>query len=286
MFIEGIEAEGGSIRIPATISSQYISALLLVGTQMKKGIQLELVGEITSRPYIEMTLALIEDLGGKTTFQGQRITVYPPYELKKIQFAVEADWSSASYYYSLIALSPIGTSIRLGKYKAISLQGDAILPEIYTKLGVTTFIETDDFIRLTKVSVAEGEFKGNFKDTPDLAQTVVVTCFGLGITCEIEGLHTLKIKETDRLVALQNELKKLGGCLSVTDSSLTLHATRLKVDTAPALDTYQDHRMAMAFAPLAVQMNLIIKDSEVVTKSYPKFWTDLEKLGITVHQSL
>ncbi|MGG5576856.1 3-phosphoshikimate 1-carboxyvinyltransferase [Myroides sp. C15-4] len=283
LAIDGIQADGGSIRIPAAISSQYISALLLVGTALKKGIQLELIGAITSRPYIEMTLSLIEELGAETTFHGQQITVCPPKKLKKTQFTVEADWSSASYYYSIVALSAVGTSLRLGKFKPISLQGDAQLPTIYTQLGVATAFEADDFIRLTKVATPTAAFQGDFTATPDLAQTVVVTCFGLGIACDIKGLHTLKIKETDRLVALQQELKKLGGKLSITDHSLTLDATKEKrEEDVVQIATYQDHRMAMAFAPLMLQMDLIIQEAEVVTKSYPSFWKDLQKLGFSV----
>lgn len=281
--IDGILSEGGHIRIPAAISSQYISALLLVGTALKNGIQLELIGEITSRPYIEMTLSLIRDLGAVTTFQGQLITVYPPKILKNTTFTVEADWSSASYYYSIVALSPLGTSLRLGKYKPVSLQGDARLPAIYAQFGVETVFEANDFIRLTKITTKTTAFQDDFKDTPDLAQTVVVTCFGLGIACDIQGLHTLKIKETDRLVALQQELGKLGGNLSITADSLSLDTTRNKREKGIVrLATYQDHRMAMAFAPLLIQMDLIIEEAEVVTKSYPRFWKDLQKLGFSL----
>ncbi|WP_353102909.1 3-phosphoshikimate 1-carboxyvinyltransferase [Myroides odoratus] len=283
--IDGIEAEGGTVEISATISSQYISALLLVGTRLKKGITLQLLGEITSRPYIEMTLAMLRDLGAQTSFEGQTVTVFPPLQLEQTHFTVEADWSSASYYYSLLALSPLGTTLLLGKYKKVSLQGDSILPAIYAKLGVETVFETDDYIRLTKRVEAQSTFDADFNDTPDLAQTVVVSCFGLGIACHIQGLHTLKIKETDRLVALQNELAKLGGQLVVTADSLTLAARRSTVTTVPAIDTYQDHRMAMAFAPLVMQMDLLINEAEVVSKSYPAFWNDLRKIGVQAIES-
>lgn len=283
--IDGIEAEGGTVEISAAISSQYISALLLVGTRLKKGITLQLLGEITSRPYIEMTLAMLRELGAQTSFEGQTVTVFPPLQLEQTHFTVEADWSSASYYYSLLALSPLGTTLRLGKYKKVSLQGDSILPAIYAKLGVETVFETDDYIRLTKRAEAQSTFDADFNDTPDLAQTVVVSCFGLGIACHIEGLHTLKIKETDRLVALQNELAKLGGQLVVTADSLTLAAHRSTVTTVPAIDTYQDHRMAMAFAPLVMQMDLLINEAEVVSKSYPAFWNDLRKIGVQAIES-
>ncbi|MDR0224180.1 MAG: 3-phosphoshikimate 1-carboxyvinyltransferase [Myroides odoratus] len=283
--IDGIEAEGGTVEISAAISSQYISALLLVGTRLKKGITIQLLGEITSRPYIEMTLSILRELGAQTSFEGQTITVFPPLQLQQTHFTVEADWSSASYYYSLLALSPLGTTLRLGKYKKVSLQGDSILPSIYAKLGVETVFEADDYIRLTKRAEAQPTFEADFNDTPDLAQTVVISCFGLGIACHIQGLHTLKIKETDRLVALQNELAKLGGQLVVTADSLTLDAHRSTGMTVPAIDTYQDHRMAMAFAPLVMQMDLLIHEAEVVSKSYPVFWKDLRKIGLQAIES-
>jgi len=280
LSIHGILAEGGSIHIPAAVSSQYISALLLVGTRFEKGLTLHLIGEITSRPYIEMTLSLLSELGAETSFDGQTITVKSPRTISQTHFTVEADWSSASYYYSLIALSPIGTTLRLGQYKKVSLQGDVALVDIYAKLGVETVFEEGGLIRLTKKEKEQPLFDADFKDTPDLAQTVVVTCFGLGIPCRIKGLHTLKIKETDRLLALQNELIKLGGDLQVTAASLALSKRRNPVLVTPTIDTYQDHRMAMAFAPLVLQMDLLINEAEVVSKSYPTFWEDLKKLGI------
>ena len=285
LSIQGILAEGGSIEIPAAISSQYISALLLVGCALEKGLTIQLLGEITSRPYIEMTLAMLGELGVETSFEGQRIRVQALHQIQQTHFTVEADWSSASYYYSLVALSPIGTTLRLGKYKAVSLQGDAALVEIYAQLGVETVFEADDFIRLTKIKQIEAIFVADFNDTPDLAQTVVVTCFGLGIACDIQGLHTLKIKETDRLVALKQELTKLGGHLLITGDSLFLSEVRTKATTPPAIETYQDHRMAMAFAPLVMQIDLLIREAEVVSKSYPNFWNDLRKLGIQLIES-
>lgn len=291
LSIEGIHAEGGAVSLPATISSQYITALLLVGSSLEKGLTVHLLGEITSRPYIGMTLSLLNSLGVSTTFKEQTITVHPPLKLKQTHFTVEADWSSASYFYSLVALSPIGTALRLGKYKCVSLQGDAALAAIYEKLGVQTIFETNDFIQLIKKETPQKAFISDFSHTPDLAQTVVVTCFGLGISCQIHGLHTLKIKETDRLVALQNELKKLGGDLEITVDAFLLSTSktdRQSTDkqTTIGIDTYQDHRMAMAFAPLVLQMDLLIEEAEVVSKSYPKFWNDLRKLGIQAIESV
>lgn len=290
LAIEGIHAEGGEVSIAATISSQYITALLLVGSYLKKGLTIHLLGEITSRPYIEMTLSLLNSVGVSTVFHKQTLTVHPLRKLEQTHFTVEADWSSASYYYSLVALSPIGTTLRLGKYKSHSLQGDAALVSIYEKLGVQTIFETDDFIQLIKKETPQKPFVSDFSNTPDLAQTVVVTCFGLGLACQIQGLHTLKIKETDRLVALQNELKKVGGHLEITADAFLLSASKVHRQTTDKqttrlIDTYQDHRMAMAFAPLVLQMDLLIEEAEVVSKSYPKFWKDLRELGILALES-
>jgi len=232
-----------------------------------------------------MTLALLNEIGVETKFEAQTITVFPGIKLKNKHLMVEADWSSASYYYSLIALSPLGTTIRLGKYSAISLQGDAQLQTIYERLGVQTQFESADFIRLTKVASEQENFEADFIHTPDLAQTVVVTCFGLGIACTISGLHTLKIKETDRLVALQNEFEKLGGQLTITSDSLSLAVRNNPLPDWVAIDTYQDHRMAMAFAPLVLKMNLKINEAEVVSKSYPDFWKDLRDIGLLATES-
>lgn len=280
--INGIRSKGGMVTISADVSSQYISALLLVGTKLENGITLYLEGEITSRPYIEMTLELIKQLGGEYSFVNNTICVSPIDTLKQQFFVVESDWSSASYFYSLIALSPIGTTIVLGKYKENSLQGDSALVDIYQKLGVQTNFLSDEKIRLTKVGKEVLFFKADFSATPDLAQTVVVSCFGLGISCEILGLHTLKIKETDRLVALQNELIKLGAVVSISNDSIVLNYRNQQITSNVNIETYQDHRMAMAFAPLATKTTIGILEADVVSKSFPTFWQAMKNLGFEV----
>ena len=260
-------------------SSQYISALLLIAPKLENGLQLTLEGTITSIPYINMTLDLLAQIGVETSFKDQVITVKPLPELKeKKHLVVESDWSSASYYYSLIALSEIGTSVTISSYKKESLQGDSVLAKIYKTFGVSTEFNKNS-VTISKTSKATAITNLDLQKAPDIAQTIAVTAFGLGLPCHLTGLHTLKIKETDRLVALKTEIEKLGGSVTITNDSLTLEAsTSILKDVQ--IETYNDHRMAMAFAPLALKTDLIIKDYMVVSKSYPTFWEDLKRLGI------
>jgi len=275
--IKGKKITENKVSIPANVSSQYISALLLVAPKLQNGIEITLVGEITSIPYIKMTLALLNDLNIQTSFEGNVIKVYPKPEVESKVMTVESDWSSASYFFSLAALAN-KASISLSSYKETSLQGDSALVEIYAKMGVETHFEEN---KVTLVKQPNFNFESvNFdlNNTPDIAQTIVVTCLGLGIGCHLTGLHTLKIKETDRLEALRIELTKLGANISVTNDSLTLVATK-HINSNVKIATYNDHRMAMAFAPLALKVPIIIENAEVVSKSYPDFWEDLKSLG-------
>src|SRR5690606_17862844 len=186
--------------------------------------------------------------------------------------------SSASYFYSLLALSAEGAKITLSSYKKNSFQGDSILTDIYRLLGVETVFNDDEII-LTRNSIRPQTLSLNLNNTPDIAQTIVVSCFGLGIGCHLTGLHTLKIKETDRLIALQAELTKLGARVSVTEDSLTLSSSA-SIKSNVEIETYNDHRMAMAFAPLALKVPVVIKNAGVVSKSYPAFWQDLQAIGV------
>ena len=277
--IKGKQITENKVTLAANISSQYISALLLVAPSLNNGLILNLEGEITSVPYIRMTLALLEELGVQTNFTGNTITVKPLSNSPEQQLVVESDWSSASYYYSIVALCEQGTTLRLSSYKQNSLQGDSILQEIYKEFGVESSFEGHDLL-LTKVKQVAKDTVINLDLTnaPDIAQTIAVSCYGLGIACELSGLHTLKIKETDRLEALKAELGKLGAQISVTDKTLSLQAgSAIKKEVA--IDTYDDHRMAMAFAPLALKVPILINAAEVVSKSYPDFWEDLISLG-------
>lgn len=281
--IRGRALEENGISLPANVSSQYISALLLVAPSMKQGLTLDLQGQITSVPYIRMTLQLLEELGIKTEFEGQQIRIYPKANVEPRKLVVESDWSSASYYYSIISQCELGSEIELSSYKTNSLQGDSVLKNIYVDFGVETRFEGHS-IRLIKSGQPRiTHLDCDLTEAPDLAQTIVVSCFGLGISCSLTGLHTLKIKETDRLQALQNELTKLGAEISITGNSLYLES-RKTLNSGIFIDTYNDHRMAMAFAPLALHTSIGINDAGVVSKSYPDFWDDLKTLSFEIQE--
>jgi len=278
--IKGRLLKASKVSLPANISSQYISALLLVAPGLENGLELELIGEITSVPYIKMTLSLLDALEVENSFIENHIKVKPKPLVDDIKVVVESDWSSASYFYSIAALSDLGSKIKLSAYKKDSLQGDSVLAQLYEDFGVETRF-ADSTITLSKNSKHKASVNYDLTNAPDIAQTIVVSCFGLGIGCYLSGLHTLKIKETDRLVALQTELSKLGAKLEVTNNSLTLEPGG-DILKDKAIDTYNDHRMAMAFAPLAMRTTLQINDAEVVSKSYPDFWGDLKRLQFAI----
>ena len=286
--IKGKKILNNKVSLPANISSQYISALLLIAPKLENGLELSLEGEITSIPYIKMTLALLDEIGANTSFQNNIIKVNSKPETRNSQLlTIESDWSSASYWYSIVALSDIGTKITLSSYKKNSLQGDSSLVEIYNNFGVETVFNNDNSITISKINRCHTELvevpSFNLINCPDIAQTIAVTCFGLGLSCELFGLHTLKIKETDRLEALKNELSKLGAEISVTHDSLHLKSSSI-INKNCSIATYQDHRMAMAFSPLALKTSLIINDAEVVSKSYPTFWEDLKNVGFQLEE--
>lgn len=279
--IVGNRLKGGRVQLSAGVSSQYISALLLIAPFLENGIELELADEITSMPYIEMTLSVLKELGVPILFEKRIIKVETHKHVAPLRFEIESDWSSASYYYAMVALSPIGTSLKLGNYRLSSLQGDSQLVSLFQRLGVGTIEMKGRIIEIIKEREPQSSFIANLNATPDLAQTLSVCCFGLGIECVLTGLQTLKIKETDRLVALDNELKKLGAEISITQDSLYLSSSKVMLSNV-IIETYQDHRMAMSFVPLTLLVPLTIKDSEVVAKSYKNFWKDLEKLGFVM----
>ena len=281
--IRGKKIIKNKVSLPANVSSQYISALLLIATKLQNGLELTLEGAITSVPYIKMTLALLNEIGVETSFIGKVISVKPKLSINNYQLSIESDWSSASYFYSIIALSKIGTQITLSFYKKNSLQGDSVLATIYIEFGVETVFNNDNSITISKVNFQNTQKTFNLNNAPDIAQTIAVTCFGLGIGCHLTGLHTLKIKETDRLEALQNELSKLGANVNITNDSLTLKENT-KINESIVIKTYQDHRMAMAFAPLALKVPIEIEESEVVSKSYPSFWKDLQSIGFQISE--
>lgn len=285
-----LENAAPGLQISAGTSSQYISALLMIAPTLPQGLRLELTGKIVSRTYIEMTLNLMKYFGVQYQWEGNVITV-PPQAYQPREFIVEADWSAASYYYAIAALS---TDLRLqlnGLFEQ-SVQGDAVLSEMMENLGVrTSFNEAG--IELSKSGVQlPKQFEWNFILCPDLAQTLCVVCAGLGIEGQFTGLETLRIKETDRIAALQNELAKVGATLKPlpaaespsADGAYFQVSGQAQWSAAPRFDTYEDHRMAMAFAPLAMLGSIEVREPMVVNKSYPDFWKDLETIGFEVEE--
>lgn len=286
ILLNGKKLTKSEVSLKANVSSQYISSLMLVAPTLENGLKISLEGKVTSVPYIEMTLSLLGQIGAQGSFENNVITIKPLDETKIDTVVVESDWSSASYFYSLVALSK-NAKVVLGSYKKSSYQGDSSLAEIYSHLGVKTSYDLNT-ITIEKVSeVIKGTdaFNGalDLANSPDIAQTIAVTCFGLGVSCHMTGLHTLKIKETDRLEALKVEIEKLGGSVTITDTDLKLEASST-IKSGVAIDTYQDHRMAMAFAPLALRTDVIINEAEVVSKSYPDFWKDMKQLGFQIEE--
>jgi 3-phosphoshikimate 1-carboxyvinyltransferase len=280
LLIKGKEIIGGEISLSSQISSQYISALMLIAPILKKGLLINLEGQITSKPYLEMTLAILKKIGIKCYFKNNIIAIEPCLKINDSSISVESDWSSVSYFYSILALSN-DSMLDIGTFYESSIQGDIKLAEIYTKLGVETkFIKSSSRILLTKINdfIKPEHIDLNLTENPDIAQTIAVTCFGLGISCDLYGLHTLKIKETDRLKALKIELTKLGGQVKITNNSFHLSRS-YSINTNISIDTYTDHRMAMAFAPLALLTPITINNPDVVSKSYKDFWKDLESIG-------
>ncbi|MFV0163349.1 3-phosphoshikimate 1-carboxyvinyltransferase [Empedobacter falsenii] len=282
LSIVGKKLTKETITIPSNISSQYITALCLIGTKLENGLTINLNGKIISVPYIQMTIQLLNKVGIKATFEGNTIQVPFTKRIEAQIVQVESDWSSASYYYSLIALSQ-NSEVKISTYFKDSLQGDSALQNIYAEnFGV---ISTFDNGILSLKNDANFQPKQkielNLINTPDIAQTIAATCVGLKVNCILTGLETLKIKETDRLVALKNELEKLGAIIRITDDSLAIEGYQDFSET-PTFETYNDHRMAMCMAPLAQKYAIRINNEMVVEKSYPTFWEDWKQLGFEI----
>lgn len=279
LAIYGNNLEGGEVALPASISSQYISALLMVAPLMQNGLTITLEGEITSRPYILMTLSMMSKWGVECTFEGNIIKV-PHCQYSPIEFDIEADWSAASYWYEISALS--AGCIALKGLDEKSLQGDSCLMKYFEKLGVDSQFE-DEELTLMPSPEQLSHIELDLSEQPDIAQTIAVTCCMLRIPFRLTGLATLKIKETDRLEALKTELAKLSFDLRIEqDSVLIWEGDQHPVFEQPRINTYKDHRMAMAFAPAALYIpGLIINDIEVVSKSYPEFWAHLTETGFS-----
>ena len=280
--ISGSALPGGEIALPGNVSSQYISAILMVAPLMEKGVTLHLEGEIVSRPYIHITLQLMKQFGVSATWEDHTIQVWPQ-TYTPIRFLVESDWSAASYWYEMMALSPKAEIELLGLFKE-SLQGDAAGAKLFERLGVETHF-TDQGVKLRHTGIRCEDLTYDFVNEPDLAQTFVVTCALLGVPFRFTGLQSLKIKETDRIAALQTELRKLGYVLrDAQDSILSWDGERCEPEAHPIIATYEDHRMALSFAPAALVRpeGIAIAHPEVVSKSYPHYWSDLRAAGFTV----
>jgi 3-phosphoshikimate 1-carboxyvinyltransferase len=267
-----------TLQVRGDISSQYISALLMVAPLFPKGLTLELQGKVGSRPYIQMTLALMQHFGVKSEFTGNVIQV-PAQSYSKAQYTIESDWSGASYWYSMVALAKEARVELLGLRKP-SFQGDSAIADIMLNVGVQTEYVADGVV-LTKTDTLQ-PFSYDFSDCPDLAQTVAVVCAAKGIAAEMTGLESLRIKETDRIAALQNELRKIGGDLEDLGGEVFRVKPATSIQGQPQFHTYEDHRMAMAFAPLGLLTPVVIEEPQVVRKSYPRYWENLEAMGFTL----
>lgn len=279
--------EGGALSLPGNVSSQYISALLMIGPSLKNGLTLMLTDNIVSRPYINLTLRLINDFGGDARWVNDDTIRVEPQKYILRNYFVESDWSGASYWYEMVALSEDAEVVLPGLFKN-SYQGDSKVADIFEELGVKTEFIGDsadgmnkDGVRLYKSGRVCDSLSYDFVDQPDLAQTFVVTCCMMGIPFHFTGLQSLKIKETDRIEALKAELLKLGYVLEDrNDCELLWDGKQTTTVADIAIDTYEDHRMAMAFAPCALKLGHIkINNPQVVSKSYPGYWDDLKAVG-------
>ena len=262
--IYGEKLTGGSIRLNGGVSSQYLSALMMIAPLTQQGLDIQLEGDIVSRPYIEMTVSLMQTFGVKTLWNGQRLRIEPQI-YRPVPFTIENDWSAASYWYEIAALAGNSAKVELTGLEQNSIQGDSKVAKLFE-----TMLATDNLIY-------------DFSNEPDLAQTLAVTCCLLDIPFHFTGLQSLRIKETDRISALQTELKKLGYTVKTGQAEMEWNGEHCEPDSDPVISTYEDHRMAMAFAPVSLKTGKIqIKDPCVVSKSYPEFWKDLERAGFTI----
>jgi len=277
--IEGGNLKGGKISIDGSVSSQYLSALILIAPSLPGGLEMELIGKIASIPYLKMTLALISQFGAKYSFENNTIKIEEgKYQAK--EFTVEADWSAASYWYQIAALAD-EANITLKGLKEVSLQGDSAIVEMFKNLGVqSTFEGTQVTLEKTNSATADS-FDYDFSDCPDVAQTLAATITGLNIKGHFKGLESLRIKETDRIAAIKKELEKFGASIDILpDDEIKVNNSRLQTFKG-CIETYDDHRVAMSIAPLCLKVDFIeIEEPNVVAKSYPNFWKDLAGKGL------
>ncbi|MBQ7663261.1 MAG: 3-phosphoshikimate 1-carboxyvinyltransferase [Prevotella sp.] len=287
--IKGKKLNGGSLEIEGNVSSQYISALLLIGPMLRDGLELRLIGDIISRPYIDLTLWTMREFGADAEWTSVDTITVKPKPYVPHPYLVENDWSAASYWYEMTALSDQqDVEVRLDGLMDGSKQGDSSVRYIFSLLGVKTLFGTKEDGKPTTVTLRKSphripRLEYDFLNSPDLAQTFVVTCAMKGIHFRFKGLQTLKIKETDRIEALKTEMRKLGFVIHDVDGrELVWDGERCEPEEIPAIDTYNDHRMALAFAPVAMKQPIVINNPEVVSKSYPHYWQDLQQAGFIV----
>ena len=290
LHISGHPLLGGKLEIPGNVSSQFISALLLIGPVMHLGLSLHLTGEIVSRPYIDLTIHVMHGFGAEVDWTSPDTIEVQPKPYSNAPYLIENDWSASSYWYELASLYSISeANVSMRGLEDSSRQGDSVVKYIFSLLGVKTAFDEPHSgkpttVRLTRHLDSVSQLSYDFLNCPDLAQTVVATCCGLGVTFHFTGLASLRIKETDRLVALQRELRKLGFIIQIINNEELLWDGSVCEPSMEPIDTYEDHRMAMAIAPLAVKFpGLRINNPEVVTKSYPDFWKDLRKASFTIN---
>lgn len=281
--IAGSSLDKESISLPGNISSQYISALLMIAPTLTHGLTIQLTGDIISRPYIQLTLQLMKDFGADARWTKDSELRVEPQPYRSIPYYIESDWSAASYWYQIAALSPEAT-ITLPKLLANSYQGDSKVAELFGWLGVETSYQ-EDGVTLTKSTPKVERMEYDFVNQPDLAQTFVVTCALMGIPFRFTGLQSLKIKETDRIEALVKEMRKLGFVIKDSENSILSWEGERCTREEGAIDTYEDHRMAMAFAPASLKISdLFINNPQVVSKSYPHYWENLQAAGFIIKE--
>ena len=278
--IDGRKLSGNNIQIKADRSSQFISAILLISPSLNDDLKIEFLTKPTSKTYIQHTLSLLQEIGYAFEFSSDHLVIKQPTDFTvPDQVNIESDWSAASYFFSWVALSK-NDLLSLKIFKKNSFQADKILPQIYKKLSVETHWEGNKLHLKRSNQKPPEKITLDLNNNPDIAQTIAVTCLGLGVDCHLTGLHTLTIKETDRLQAMKAELKKFNAVIDITTDSLNLKSPKFLPKETINIATYEDHRMAMTFAPLAQKANLIIENPDVVNKSYPDFWKDLKQLGV------
>lgn len=282
--------QGGELTLPGNVSSQYISALLMIAPTLTRGLRMVLTGDIVSRPYLNMTVSLMREFGVEAEWESEQVLCVAPQTYRPRPYIIENDWSAAGYWYEMVALSrdPQAEVVLPGLH-AESLQGDRQVSRLFAELGVTTefFREADgtECVRLRKGGKVTGLFRDDFTRVPDLAQTLAVACAILEVPFEMHGLQTLRIKETDRISAIRTELRKWGYEIETTDEMMAWRGTCGRSDAAgdPGIATYEDHRMAMAFAPACLRRGEVrIYSPGVVSKSYPTYWDDLRDAGFEV----